>query len=134
MEVPQHIMQQLKERKTQICPLEEIALAAPYFCPELEPILHNRDVLHFADNTSANGAASRAYSSAPDLARIVHSLTLKNVRNGTRVWIEYVPSAANIADGPSRPEDEDAFHPVKDIFDGQRIEFSIPPLEWPAGE
>ena len=111
--VPQNVLEQLNDlrtRRSQICPLECIALEAAYFHPELEAYFKSRNVIHFADNTAANGAVINAYSSAPDLARIVYTYTLRTASLSTRVWVEYVPSAANIADGPSRPDDENTLN------------------------
>ena len=92
----------LRKQSTFICPLEEVALVAPYICPELFPIFANRDVLYFADNTAANGAAIKGYSSSPDLARLVGPLHFRLAASSTRLWIEFVPSELDIADGPSR--------------------------------
>jgi len=92
----------LREQQNLICPLEEIALAAPYFCPEIACDLVGRDVLHFADNTAANGVAIKGYSAAPDLALIISSMQLRIARQGIRLWIQFVPSKLNLADAPSR--------------------------------
>ena len=61
-------------------------------------------MLHFADNTAANAAAKRGYSSSPDLALLVSSMHLRIARLGIRIWIEFVPSALNFADAPSRSD------------------------------
>ena len=92
----------LRRQQNLICPLEEIALAAPYFCPEIAGDLVGRDVLHFADNMAANGAAIKGYSAAPDLALIVSSMQLRIARRRIRLWIQFVPSKLNLADAPSR--------------------------------
>ena len=86
------------------------------------------DVIHFADNTAANGAASKSYSSSPDLARIVHAFSVRKSELGSRVWIEYVPSEANLADGPTRPEREGAFDALLQDFGAVEIEFVMPPI------
>ena len=79
-----------------------MALIAVYINPNLQDSLRGADVNHFADNTAANGAAIKGYSPAPDIARLVGAYHLRIARLGARIWIEYVPSAANIADMPSR--------------------------------
>jgi hypothetical protein len=94
----------LREKKQFICFLEEMALAAPYFHPDLVSMLEGRDVLHFGDNTSANMAAVKGYSKAPDMARVVSSLRLQWLRLRIRTWIEFVKSEANWSDDPSRNE------------------------------
>lgn len=131
MIVPEWVFETLssvKQRKSFICPLEEMGIAAPYFNPLLEPYLRNCDVIHFADNTAANGAASKSYSSSPDLARIVHAFSVRKSELGSRVWIEYVPSEANLADGPTRPEREGAFDALLQDFGAVEIEFVMPPI------
>jgi hypothetical protein len=92
----------LRAREKHICTLETMALIAVYINPGLQEDLRGADVNHFADNTAANGAANKGYSPAPDIARLVGAYHLRIARLGARIWIEYVPSAANIADMPSR--------------------------------
>ena len=40
----------LRPQQNLTSPLEAIAVAAPYFCPEILDDLCGRDVIHFADN------------------------------------------------------------------------------------
>ena len=47
-------------------------------------------------------ARALGYSGAPDSSRIVHLFHAWNVGLGARPWFEYVPSAANPSDEPSR--------------------------------
>jgi hypothetical protein len=125
-EVPHEVfvsLSKLHERKTYICPLEEIALVAAYFNPALTSVFEQRDVNHFADNT-ANGAAWKGYSPAVDLAMLSNSFHLQLLKLQTRVWIEWVPSAANIADDPTRDE----FASLGDVFGAEQIPFVFPPL------
>jgi len=127
MIVPNEIMAFLngiKARRTHICVLEEIALVAPYFHPRLREIFEMCDVNHFADNTAANGAAFKGYSSSPDIARLVYSFHMRLSELQSRLWIEYVPSAANIADDPTR----DRFDTLHDVFHAELIDFVMPPL------
>ena len=113
----------LRAQRTLITSLEEIALASPYCCKEIAEFLSDRDVLHFADNTAANAAAIKGYSSSPDLALLVSSMHLRIARLGIRIWIEFVPSALNFADAPSRGDFRqlDRLHAI-------RIPFSFPSL------
>jgi hypothetical protein len=104
-EVPQEILLRiygLRAQKSLICPLEELAMAAPFLTPELQSTLRGRDILHFADNQGANCVAIKGYSSAPDLARIVSAVHLRIALLQARWWISFVASAANPADAPSR--------------------------------
>jgi hypothetical protein len=80
-------------------------------------------VLHFADNTAANAAAIKGSSSSPDLALLLSSMHLRIARLGIRIWIEFVPSALNFADAPSRSDFRqlDRLHAI-------RIPFAFPSL------
>jgi len=103
--VPFHILralQSIRAQKTCIAPLEELGIAAPYFCPEIVDALRGSSVIHWADNKCANGAAIKGYSKAKDLALIVHALHRRLSESQIRLWIEFVPSKGNIADLPSR--------------------------------
>ena len=44
----------------------------------------------------------KGYSARPDSARLVHAWHALNTDLRARVWFEYVPTDANIADAPSR--------------------------------
>ena len=65
--------------------------------PSAQPLMY-----HFADNQAANGAVVRAYSGARDLADIVRCMHDVWDELDIDPWIEYVRSAANLADWPSR--------------------------------
>jgi hypothetical protein len=125
-EVPTEVLASLRElrhQKTFIHPLEEIGVVAPYFSPELQEVFRGRLVLHFADNQAANGAAVKGYSRALDLSRIVHSLHMRLSSLGIRLWIDYVRSAGNIADAPSRSD-----YQWLQQRGAQRVTFVIPPF------
>jgi hypothetical protein len=92
----------LREQKTFVHPLEALAMLGPYVCSELASSIEGRAVLHFADNKSANGAAVRAYSGARDFAAIVRAMQIAWANLRVDPWVEYVRSAANLADWPSR--------------------------------
>ena len=64
----------------------------------------DRDVVHFEDNTGALFAYARGSSKDVPTARMVHMFHAYCAALGTRVWFEYVPSGANLADQPSRGE------------------------------
>ena len=93
-------MAALIAREQQIGQAELLAgLVAYLSVPER---LAGREVLHWIDNTSAKAALVHGYSGAPDSSRIVHLFHVWNVGLGARPWFEYVPSAANPSDEPSR--------------------------------
>ena len=77
------------------------AVAAYTTFPEL---LRHRRVIHWIDNTSALAALIKGYSRAPDSAKVVHAFHALNVGLESDVWFEYVASAANISDLPTRDE------------------------------
>jgi hypothetical protein len=54
-----HVLARLHElrlQKTFIHGLELIGILAPYFCSELQAVFRDAFVIHFGDNTAANGA------------------------------------------------------------------------------
>ena len=73
---------------------------APYL--SLPHQLAGADIIHFIDNTSALAALTKGYSGVPDSARLVHTFHAWAAGSGANVWFEYVPSAPNSADEPSR--------------------------------
>ena len=94
----------MRVQKTFVCALEAVAMLAAYLVPELEDSLRGRMVIHFADNQAANGVAVKGYSGARDLAKVVR--IMQDTWSVLRIdpWVEYVRSAANLADQPSRGE------------------------------
>ena len=126
-EAPQqmlHHFADLKAKGQYICDLEEVALAAPYFAPEIEHRLKGKHVIHFADNVAANCGAINGRSSSPAMARILHALQLRWARSRVQVWVEFVKSEANLADLPSRGKLDWAR-----TFNAVRIPFMFPPCE-----
>ena len=66
------------------------------------PELRGRRVVHWIDNTSAIAALVKGYSAAPDSRCMVHAHAATVAALAVSVWFLYVPSAANLADLPSR--------------------------------
>ena len=93
----------MRPQQSFIIMLELVALAAPYFS-SISPSFAGRDVLHFADNQSANAGVVKGRSTAPDLNAIIGELHLQWEHLDIRPWVEYVRSKANVADMPSRGE------------------------------
>ena len=61
-----------------------------------------RRAIHFIDNTVALAALVHGYAGKPDLAKIVNVFYLQAAALRTSVYLDWVPSKANIADLPSR--------------------------------
>ena len=64
----------------------------------------DRDVIHFIDNQGALTGLAKGYSRDVDSARLISVFHTMNAAVRANVWFEYVPSAANIADLPSRDD------------------------------
>ena len=91
------------ERKTYIAQLETLAAVSVY--SSLEPSrLAGRAVNHFVDNTVALSSLIHGYSSREDMALITNVFHLQAAALRVSIYLEYVPSKANIADLPSRSE------------------------------
>jgi hypothetical protein len=106
-EVPQGVLRRTHSLRAQlsfIIALEEIATSGAYVRPELVRVYFRRDVVHFADNQAANGAAVKGYSKVPDLARVVSAMHVNIAKLQARWWLSFVESESNVADAPSRGE------------------------------
>ena len=88
--------------KTYIMQGEGVGAVAPLFT--LPALFRGRSVVQFQDNTGALSALIHGYASKPDMSRIVNVFHLAQFVLRARVWFEWVPSAANLADLPSRLE------------------------------
>ena len=94
-------------RVSHIAALELLALLSAVLTFGAQ-FLRGREIVFFLDNTSAMSAAVHGYARSPDLADISNALHLALAGLTCSAWFEWVPSAANCADVPSRPEDADA--------------------------
>ena len=98
--VPDAIMASWRERKQYITQLEVLAALLPYTTsPEL---FRHRHVIHFVDNSGAASILVKGTSRDADASRLAHVFHAVAAALQTIVWWEYVPSAANVADLPSR--------------------------------
>ena len=98
--VPTDVLRQLLPRRQQIGLAEALAcLLGPYNFPES---FSGRDVIHFIDNMGALAGCITGGSSVPDANCIYQLHALKLAELGCRYWAEFVESAANLADEPSR--------------------------------
>ena len=89
-----------RERSQYVGQLELLAAVAVYYSLAAE--LRGREVIHFIDNSGAMACLIKNYSSDRDSSRIVHTFWALAGALEIDVWFEYVRSAANIADWPSR--------------------------------
>ena len=80
--------------------LELMYAVAPY--TSRPSLFRGRQVIHFIDNTSACAALVKGYSRAIDSGLIVNAFHAINLGLRADVFFEYVRSAANPADLPSR--------------------------------
>ena len=88
-------------KKTYIGQLEALAAAAVmHTLPE--EWLAGRDGYMWIDNMGAKYSLQKGSARKEDSARIVDSFSKRVASLGFRPWIEYVPSAQNVADLPSR--------------------------------
>ena len=101
------------------------AVAASISLPAL---FHGRYVLHHIDNTSALSALVHGYASKPDMARLVNAFHLMQFCLETNTWFEWVASAANVADLPSRLKLDALYEILPTVV---QVPFRIPPFaEW----
>ena len=95
------IRQMVPGKKTYIGQLEALAAASVLY--SVPPAwLRDRDGFMWIDNMGAKYALQKASSRQDDTGRIVHAFSSQAARLRFRPWFEYVPSAQNVADLPSR--------------------------------
>ena len=92
-----------RRNQTHINVLEFLAIVAAVWTigPDM---LRDRDVVFFCDNTSAMSTAVHGYARSPHMAALSNTLHLALASLRVNAWFEWVPSAANCADIPSRPQ------------------------------
>ena len=88
------------DKKTYIAELEALAAVAVY--STYPDMFVGRRVIHWVDNTVALAALVHGYSGKPDLAKAVNVFYLQTAALRASVYLDWVPSKANIADLPSR--------------------------------
>ena len=91
-----------------------------------------RRALCFVDNTAALPAAVHGYANEPDMAAVINALHCYDAALQCDAWFEWVPSAANVADLPSRRRD--TWSEADEAFFGgmQRAGMRRRRLRWPA--
>ena len=98
--------------------------------------LQDEAVIHFIDNTGALSNLVHGYASRPDCGRLANAFHLALSHLRCKVCLEWVPSKANVADRPSRDDDE----MLLDVLEGagvgaafDEVDFNVPPIEsWSA--
>ena len=80
--------------------LETLAAQAAY--STFPDILLDTMAMHFIDNQGALGVLAKGSSTDLSLTNMAHACAMDQLHLRCRVWFEYVRSAANIADLPSR--------------------------------
>ena len=100
--VPSAVSSQLASRKTQIFPFE--VLAATVAIIKWGPALAGRRVAFFVANIAARGSLASGRSSKADVNAVVGLVWRLAIKYRISMFFIWVPSALNIADGPSRGE------------------------------
>ena len=98
--VPAEVLQCLQDRKTQIMPLEALAILQCFVV--FGSRFTGRDILLFVDNQAVCAGVAKGACSSADCARIISACHLLWAKMGCRVWIEWIPSDDNPSDGLSR--------------------------------
>ena len=123
-----------QESHTLIQQAELIAAVGVY--RTLPDLLREEAAVHFVDNTGALSNLIHGYASRPACGRLVNAFHLMLADLRCKVWLEWVPSKANVADLPSRDEDEPILDAIEaagfgDGFD--EVDFNLPPMaSWRA--
>ena len=110
-------------KKTYIGQLEALAAAAVLHTLPVE-WLKGRDGYMWIDNMGAKYSLQKGSARKEDSARIVDSFSKRAASLGFRPWIEYVPSAQNLADLPSRDKWVEYYEAIGADSNGR----------WPSGE
>ena len=100
IDTPLNVLFNLAPRNTQIIPLELIAAAGLLYT--YKHIVGGKDLVFFIDNQSVCGALTKGTSKSRDLQFLTTAWHVMCQHLHCRVWIEWVPSAANPADILSR--------------------------------
>lgn len=114
-----------KAAGTYIGQLELAAAAAPYFSLPSSLWLR-RPVMHYIDNQGACYSLIHGRARDADANRLVFVTNMRIALLRCNVWYDYVPSASNIADLPTRL-DARAFARLEAV--ARRIPLALPP-EW----
>ena len=100
--VPPPLVAAMRVRKQYIMPFETVAPVVALLTRPAQ--FKGRHVILFVDNTGALFGLGKGDCHDVDSARMVHVFHTLCAALGISVWLEYVPSGANISDLPSRDE------------------------------
>jgi hypothetical protein len=99
-QTPPAILDALQERETQINPIEAVANVATFY--SVLHLIRGARVIAFVDNSSAVSSLVSGHSTQMDMQCITTLFHRMLVKEGIKAWFEWIQSALNIADGPSR--------------------------------
>ena len=102
------ISSKLKTRKTQIFPYEVVASVVAL--AKWKRALAGRRVVCFVDNIAARGSLASGRSSQPDVNGIIGFAWRLSLEFRIALYFVWVPSALNVADGPSRGDSMVGMH------------------------
>ena len=80
--------------------------------------MRGRAAIFWVDNLAAKYGLQKGYSKVDDSGRIINAFKIRQARLKLRTWFEYVPSAQNVADLPSRGAFDKMFDAI-DAVSGQ---------------
>ena len=128
---PREMLAAWRTRQQYVGQLELLAAIAVYY--SLADVLRGRKVVHYIDNSGAMAILVKDYSSDIDSAQLVNTFYALTSALEVDVWFDYVKSAANIADWPSRGQVAFAYEVNASRIEGDRLKF--PKLgEWGSVE
>ena len=88
--------------------IAQVEIAAPLLAVIRElSVFAGRDLICFVDNTPSLAAAMKGSSKVWDMDKAAQVMQVLLAKVGARLWMEYVESASNWADGISRKLGED---------------------------
>ena len=126
MATPMRIVNSLAPRDTQIIPLELIAAAG--LLVTYGERLRGQEVIFFIDNQTVCSCLTKGVSRSRDIQHLSTAWHILCQHTGCRVWIEWVPSAANPADILSRQHRSEK--EVLSMFDESQVHYEpmvLPP-------
>ena len=100
LDLPHYVTDTWSQRLHRIYPSEAAAL--PIATWALAPLLQGADILWLMDNEAAVSAGIRGSSGLPEVDIMVQAAHLLWMRHDMRVWIEWIDTNSNPADGLSR--------------------------------
>ena len=106
MPVPQCLMEEWLPRKTQIVMIE--LLAPVILAQSCREQLRGRKVLLFVDSEPVEGALVKGYSNRSDMSWLTSVFWSQMLELDCLIYVDRVPTDANLADGPSRGRDAEA--------------------------